>query len=97
VAILPGKHLGSYEILSSIGASGMGEVYKARDSKLGRDVAVSFTGPTNGDPAAKPTKRLPVNSTSWQTTWLTSPLGWGRKMTLFHCNVRANLTPSQRE
>ena len=40
MAILPGKHLGSYEILSSIGAGGMGEVYRARDSKLGRDVAV---------------------------------------------------------
>ena len=34
------KHLGSYEILSAIGAGGMGEVYRARDSKLGRDVAI---------------------------------------------------------
>jgi Tol biopolymer transport system component len=32
--------LGSYEILSSIGAGGMGEVYRARDTKLGRDVAI---------------------------------------------------------
>ena len=36
----PGIKLGSYEILSSIGAGGMGEVYKAHDAKLGRDVAI---------------------------------------------------------
>src|SRR5260370_41210074 len=38
--ILPGKRLGPYEILSAIGAGGMGEVYQAHDTKLGRDVAV---------------------------------------------------------
>ena len=36
----PGTKLGPYEILSQIGASGMGEVYRARDTKLGRDVAI---------------------------------------------------------
>ena len=35
-----GSRLGSYEILSGIGAGGMGEVYRARDTKLGRDVAI---------------------------------------------------------
>jgi WD40 repeat protein len=35
-----GTKLGQYEILASIGAGGMGEVYRARDSKLNRDVAV---------------------------------------------------------
>jgi serine/threonine protein kinase len=35
-----GSRLGSYEILSLIGAGGMGEVYRARDTRLGRDVAI---------------------------------------------------------
>ena len=35
-----GSRLGSYEILGPIGAGGMGEVYRARDPKLGRDVAI---------------------------------------------------------
>jgi eukaryotic-like serine/threonine-protein kinase len=40
MAILPGTRLGPYEILSAIGAGGMGEVYRARDTKLARDVAI---------------------------------------------------------
>src|SRR6202007_957829 len=35
-----GTRLGSYEVLVSIGAGGMGEVYRAHDTKLGRDVAI---------------------------------------------------------
>jgi serine/threonine protein kinase/Tol biopolymer transport system component len=38
--ILPGRRLGPYEILAAIGAGGMGEVYKARDTRLDRIVAV---------------------------------------------------------
>jgi serine/threonine protein kinase/Tol biopolymer transport system component len=40
MAILPGTRLGPYEILSAIGSGGMGEVYQAHDTKLGRDIAI---------------------------------------------------------
>ena len=40
MALTPGTKLGPYEIQSSIGAGGMGEVYKARDKRLNRDVAI---------------------------------------------------------
>ena len=37
-----GRQLGAYEILSLLGAGGMGEVYRAHDNKLGRDVAIKI-------------------------------------------------------
>jgi serine/threonine protein kinase len=40
VALTPGTRLGAYEIAAQIGAGGMGEVYRARDPRLGRDVAI---------------------------------------------------------
>src|ERR1700674_2272121 len=40
MALAAGTRLGAYEVLTQIGAGGMGEVYQARDTKLGRDVAI---------------------------------------------------------
>ena len=43
MTLAPGTKLGPYEILAPIGAGGMGEVYRARDPWVGRDVAIKVS------------------------------------------------------
>jgi serine/threonine protein kinase len=42
MTVAPGSRLGPYEIVSRIGAGGMGEVFKARDTRLERSVAIKI-------------------------------------------------------
>ena len=40
MTLQPGTRIGAYEVTGSLGAGGMGEVYRARDTRLERDVAI---------------------------------------------------------
>ena len=54
MSLSAGQRLGSYEILALLGAGGMGEVYRARDTKLQRDVAIKIVpAALAGDPVAR--------------------------------------------
>src|ERR1700675_2529219 len=54
MALAPGTKLGPYETLSPLGSGGMGEVYRARDTRLGRDVAIKILArEMSADPARK--------------------------------------------
>src|SRR3954463_5785783 len=53
MALSVGSRLGTYEIIAGIGAGGMGEVYRARDAKLDRDVALKvLPSALSADPSA---------------------------------------------
>ena len=42
MALAPGAKLGPYEVIAPLGAGGMGEVYRARDLKVNRDIAIKI-------------------------------------------------------
>src|SRR5580658_1040799 len=58
MALKAGDKLGPYEIVSSIGKGGMGEVYRARDPRLGRDVAIKVSAAQFTERFARETRAL---------------------------------------
>ena len=53
MSLAPGTHLGPFEILAPIGAGGMGEVYRAKDTKLKREVALKVLPDSFADDPAR--------------------------------------------
>ena len=65
VAVTPGTRLGPYEVVSAIGAGGMGEVYRAVDTRLRREVAIKVlpdTFASDADRLAATSMFIPTES-----------------------------------
>ncbi len=62
--ISPGTAIGPYEIIDALGSGGMGEVYRARDTRLDRIVAFKIIGQTLGSPTAVRRFELEARATS---------------------------------
>ena len=60
MSLTAGTKLGPYEILASIGAGGMGEVYRAKDPRLGREVAIKVLPAAFSQDADRLAKFAPV-------------------------------------
>ena len=56
MSLTAGARLGAYEIVAPLGAGGMGEVYRAKDTRLPRDAAIKVSAQTFGDRFAREAK-----------------------------------------
>ena len=65
MTLTPGTRLGSYEITSLLGAGGMGEVYRAQDTKLGRDIAIQVLPEAFAQDKERLARFAPLASSSW--------------------------------
>ena len=66
MALAAGTRLSSYEVLGSLGAGGMGEVYRAKDVRLGREVAIKLLSSAVLSEPDRPTPhRAGRNRRSW--------------------------------
>ena len=71
--LAPGTKLGPYEIVAPIGAGGMGEVYRARDSKLRRDVAIKVIPEAfAGDAQRMARFEREAQCVDWMNAWVRS-------------------------